>query len=520
MNEQPLNMQVSVREIWRHRLLIAVVALVCGFATVAYGCRASSRIDGGCLGSASTEPAIKFERANAVSSNRTTDRREHARSGSSRFQSIPPLGPTELKKLVTVTPLSGQLFSIDAQAPDGRYATQIANAVAASFITYLRQVNDDSSRGVAVLQQQSANLTQQIQNLQYEITTLSARVASEGAASSAGQSDATLVESLRNEQNQLSVELNDVNSQITTAELSSGAANGKAQILQRAQDLPSSKIAPLLEMAIIGIVLGLVGSISFVLIRRQRDRRLRLRDEIARTAGAPVIASLEVNGCTTVAAWRQLIESRLPATAEWPLRHVLHTLANRDQAISGVRVISFAGDMPALTTGPRLGLYSAASGIPTILMPEEHRSLVPMRAAFTSTELAGLGIPLTIAPDDIGGDSSALLVSISIYEGDLIVTAPPETLNILSISSGFVTAENLARLALGAADAKCNLDYVIVVNPDPSDMTNGLLTPNLPPRTPSRTSPPANNGGDVLVPLTSRPSIAKDSSERVLSQER
>ena len=327
--------------------------------------------------------------------------------------------------MLTITPLSGQIFKIEARASDSTYATQIANAVAASYITYLHQVNADSSQDVPVLQKQSANLTQQIQNLQYEITTLSNRIASEGAASSAGQSDSTLVESLRNEQNQFSVQLNDVNSQITTAELSSGIANGKAQILQKAENLPTSTITPLLEMGIIGFVLGLVGSISFVLIRRQRDRRLRLRDEIARTAGAPVIASLDANGCTTVAAWRQLVESRLPATAEWPLRHVLHALANSDPRISGVRLISFAGDMPALTTGPRLALYSAASGIPTTLMAEEHPSLVPMRAAFTSMEPAGLELPLTIGLEDIGGESSSLLVSISVYEGDIIAPARP-----------------------------------------------------------------------------------------------
>ena len=77
MNEQPINLQVSVREIWRRRLLIVVVALVCGLVTVAYGITPPNRIDRGCLGSAPTERPIKFERADAVGSNRATDRRKH-----------------------------------------------------------------------------------------------------------------------------------------------------------------------------------------------------------------------------------------------------------------------------------------------------------------------------------------------------------------------------------------------------------------------------------------------------------
>ena len=48
-----------------------------------------------------------------------------------------------------------------------------------------------------------------------------------------------------------------------------------------------------IEAGIIAFVIGLLGSAAFVLVRIQHGHRLRFRDEIARTAGVPVIVSLD-----------------------------------------------------------------------------------------------------------------------------------------------------------------------------------------------------------------------------------
>src|ERR1700677_5185494 len=45
------------------------------------------------------------------------------------------------------------------------------------------------------------------------------------------------------------------------------------------------------------------------------------------------------------------------ATTEWALRHILRSLPSNGSRLQAVRVISFAGDSPALTTGPRLALH-------------------------------------------------------------------------------------------------------------------------------------------------------------------
>ncbi len=48
-------------------------------------------------------------------------------------------------------------------------------------------------------------------------------------------------------------------------------------------------------------------------------------------------------------------------------------------------------------------------------------------------------------------------------------------MNLLSISADFVTADQLAQLALEASNGGSGLDGVVVVNPDPSDNTSGLI---------------------------------------------
>ena len=92
----------------------------------------------------------------------------------------PPLGVTKLRTLVTVKALGGQILQVQARAPQGRYAEQLANAVASSYVTYTGQLAATSAGPeVAALQQQSAQLTKQVNDLQTQITTVSARIASE-----------------------------------------------------------------------------------------------------------------------------------------------------------------------------------------------------------------------------------------------------------------------------------------------------------------------------------------------------
>lgn len=507
MNEQPLNLRASLQEIWRRRLLVIIVAALCGLGGFAYGLLrpadqtavalvllpTSAASDSGNSGNTGNTGTV----GNGIKTESVIAKSAPVLAAAGAKVS-PRLGALGVGKLVTVTPLSGQILQIQAQAPTSGYAVQLANAVAASYVDYIGRLEAFSATAsVAALQKEATQLTQQIQNLQYEIGVETARVTSEGAGSSQGQEDTDLLGSLRNQQNEVSLQLNSVTNQITNAQLENGSTASTTRVLQTATAQPASKYVLPIEVGIIAFALGGLGSAAFVLIRLQRGHRLRLRDEIPRTAGAPVIASLDAPRCRSVSAWRDLLAGPPRATNEWSLRHVLHTLSNSGRPRRAVRVISFAGDSPALATGPRLALHAAASGISTVLLPEapksEDRSLTPVRAALASAELVHRGLPLTLGLNDAGQDPPELIISLMVFHGNSTILTGSDAVNLLSISANVVTDEELAQLALQATDSGLVLEGVVVVNPDPSDNTTGFMKNDTVRLMPSRAG---TDGGD------------------------
>jgi len=477
MNEQPLSLRTSLREIWRRRVLILVVAVLCAAAGAAYGYLRPTTATAGAL-------VILPQTANSGSgvsgiSTEVVIAKSTPVLAAAGAKLSPRLGALAVKKLVTVSQLSGQVLQIEAQGRTSSDALRLANGVAASFIQYVTQLDAGySGPAVASLQQQSTLLTQQINSLQAQIDTVSGSLNSEGAGSTAGQQDATLLAQLRAEQDQVSLQLNTITSRLAAAQLASGSAAGSTLVVQKATAQPVARYKLPIQAGIIGFVIGLLGGMVFVLIRAQRRRRLRFRDEIARVAGAPVIASLEARGCTTASAWRALLEGTPRATEEWALRHLLYSIQKGDGRRSAVRVISFAGDSPALTTGPRLALHAAVNGIRTSLAPGDrpeldHGSLVALRAAFTGDEAVGQGLPLTVGAAGVAGGPLQLLVTVVVLDRTSSTVTPSDALNVISVSPNVLTADELAQLALAATDHGSVLEGVVVVNPDPADTTTG-----------------------------------------------
>ena len=472
MNDQPLHMRASFQEIRRHWLLVTLTAALCALAGMVFFALRPADSTAVTLVLLPTSAGSNSGAQTLSTGTQAIVAKSTPVLVAAGSKVAPTIGPTQLKKILTISSLSQQVLAIQVRAPQGTYAEELANAVASSYITYAGQLSTSSS-GVKALQQESSQLTQQVQSLQNQINTVTARIASEGAASGAGQLDSDLVTSLQNEQDQVALRLNDVNSQLVAAQASGPAANS-IRVLQRAAVQPSSRASSVIEAGFIGLAIGLFISCAFVLLRRQSDLRLHFRDEIASAAGVPVIASLSAPSCTTVSTWRTLLESEPSTASAWALRRVLYTVQNSGaQPVSAVRVISFADDWPALATGPLLVLYAASSGTPTALLPGEERQLEPLRASLSESEPVGRTWPFAIGLDDIG-DPPRLLVSIELVDNDITTFGSSRSLNVLSISAGFATADELTRIALQAAAAGSPLDMVVVVNPDPADETKGI----------------------------------------------
>jgi hypothetical protein len=161
-------------------------------------------------------------------------------------------------------------------------------------------------------------------------------------------------------------------------------------------------------------------------------------------------------------------------------------------------------------------------GTPTLLLPEappesEHRSLTPLRAAFTGAEPVNRRLPLTLGLNDASEAFPELLVSLVVFDSNSTALAPSDAVNLLSISPNFATADQLAQLALQVADIGSILEGVVVVNPDPSDSTTGSMRDDTVRRLPSRAD--ADAGNDELVHLGARTRGAGASPGRLPSLE-
>lgn len=477
MHEQPLTLRFVLRAISRHRLFLCTVVLIGALAGIVYG------VERPPLPSASAlillPPSNQSNQSSSGTSTSGMNATEIVIATSTPVLSTagravsPPVEPQVLKHDVTVTALSEDILQVMVQYPQARDAVRLANAVAASYVYFVTRAPTPAVENqLAGLQQQADQLTEQIQNLQSQVNAASGRLSRENSSSPHGQQDAALIQSLRNRENQYSLELGNVTNQIATAQLSTGPSAVGTGVLQRAVGVvPTSKLRLGID-GVIGLAAGLLVGILLVLMRSRRDRRLRLRDEIAGSIGAPVLGSLHAQACKNSEDWRKLIEHHtLSATETWTVHRALNALVNEHTGAPGLRVVAFADDGPALAAGAQLALSAAEVGIPTDLLPSDHAALAPLRAA--SRLLGGSPDILALACEVTDSVPGRLNLSLVPVERDQPQLPPSDCSNLLAISSGAATAEDLARLGLAAADAHDGIAGIVVVNPEPNDPTSG-----------------------------------------------
>ena len=270
---------------------------------------------------------------------------------------------------------------------------------------------------------------------------------------------------------------------------------GVATVLSPATSVPNAQSTKSLILpGLMGLVVGsLVGTIA-ILIRARRDHRLRRRDEIAAAIGVPVLASLPADPRKSAADWVKLLESfEPPPTKAWSFNRILHSLVPDDfDSQLVIRVLSFAGDGPALAIGPELALFAADAGIPTRLAPDGHQSqefllmaCASLRQAGYSGRLISFGTTEESWDHPLGRPTSwddapkplehQLIVSVVTIDRSHPVLTSFVGPTILAVSSGFAVRDDLARVALAATQDGFDINGIMVINPDPRDSSVGLV---------------------------------------------
>jgi capsular polysaccharide biosynthesis protein len=277
---------------------------------------------------------------------------------------------------------------------------------------------------------------------------------------------------------------------------SPGSPGGEtsAQLLQPATNSTGS--SPLKQIILYALLAGiagaLIGSVIALAISRS-DRRLRERDEIANSIGAPVLASFPVDHPTDAGGWTKLLENYKPgALHELQLRRVLQQLEMATVGISigsqndkwSFTVLSLSSDPRALALGPQLAIFAASQGIPTTLVVGPQQD-----ARVTATLRTACAAPSTSArrPDHLqiivsDGDAEEQLnttLAVVVAVVDARNPQVPDTMRtsatLLGVSSGTATADQMARATVSAATAGREIVGILVADPDSNDVTTGRL---------------------------------------------
>jgi len=241
--------------------------------------------------------------------------------------------------------------------------------------------------------------------------------------------------------------------------------------------------------ALLGALVGFLLGAGIALAISRRDRRLRDRDDIADAIGVSVLASIQVGHPSDPGSWTRLLEDYKPSAVDnLRLQNALHQLgvASRGQTIgTSVAVLSLSRDRGALAIGPQMAAFAASLGVPTTLVfgpQQDPDAAATLRAACAALQkqsrpLGNLWVSVhdqdnTGALADVG-----LTVVVSVVDSQspnaALTMRTAET--VLGVSSGAVTAEQLARVAASAVADNRYLAGIVVADPDPADRTTGRV---------------------------------------------
>ena len=179
---------------------------------------------------------------------------------------------------------------------------------------------------------------------------------------------------------------------------------------------------------------------------------------------------------------------------------------------TAIAVVSPAADPAALAIGPQLAVFASSLGIPTALIVctqapgEANTTLRAAAAAWSPASAAQANTLRVIAASDAdlqGGLPGAALTVIVTTVDDAapqVSEAVRAHATVLAVSPRVATPEQLARVAASAADAGGNVVGIMVANPEPDDATTGFAPAmgrqprELPTRMNGTTRAPRGNG--------------------------
>jgi capsular polysaccharide biosynthesis protein len=491
LQEQPLDVRAGIDIIKRRRIMVGVVGAVGLMAGILYWVAHPA------MPSATAQvllPTSVATTAAAAGTPSPDTQKVVATSpsvlGPATKSVTPPISESLLRSRVHVTAVGSNVLSITVKSPHPAVAVKLANGIANAYIAVSPQY--------FALQLQSTleNNKQQEASNEEQIQALTTDLKQQATGSTAAAIDEGQIQAF-----ETTVSLD----QATDATLRGQIAANSPVVLQQATAVnPVSRLAGP-EDAAGGLLVGVVVGSAVALWKGRRDRRLRRRDDLARALGLPVLASLDAERCERAEDWNLLLDTYQPGTVDaWSLRRLLHQLEAADSNPPvGVQIVSYAEDEAALSVGVQMASFAAGMGISTTLLAGDHYAIETLRAACAISAQSPPPEALLsfVKPDPTGSSAPESHLTITVIALDRKrphFEMSGGVLTFMAISAGVATSDDLARLALAAADAGTTLDGIIVVNPDEHDYTAGDL-PARTMRVPATSLLPADRFPDPIV---------------------
>ena len=416
--------------------------------------------------------------------------------------------------------MTDDLIQIVAKAPNASQAESLANSVAAKFVAYLSTQTLTLDNGAALEYAREATVYKnEITDYQNEITATNKVLKLDQPGSPKYTNDEALLVTQTGAFDDATQQLKIVNSEL--AAIQGNASGSGAAVLQSATSAIKPSVLRIPELGVIGILAGLLVGICAAFGIGRRDRRLHKRDEIARAAGAPVLASLTADRRAKSEDLLQILESFRPSVSDKAnLRRLLDDLGvqkygvrsdvatsqngtgqNGSSAQNGssvhhaaieVSAIVLAGDEKAVVAITELPAFAAGLGLPVALVVDgSTASTQQLSIACAARDPLDLAAPrpnlLTFAsapakaPEGVSLTVTVEVVdpaTIDVADEALADSAPERQRRaLLVVSSGFAKTEDLEVVALASEHHGHPLAGVVVVDPERSDKTSGQQQP-------------------------------------------
>jgi capsular polysaccharide biosynthesis protein len=287
----------------------------------------------------------------------------------------------------------------------------------------------------------------------------------------------------------------------------SGSAVQAIQLGQASTAKGSPLVISVAIYGLLGLLAGAVLASIGTLAVSRGDRKLWQRDDIADSIGIPVLASIPVGHPSDAAGWVRLMTEYEPTAVDaWRLRGALHYLGLGDSGAGDVgqgegislAVFTLQSDPVALAIGPQLAVFAASLGIRTQLMIGPQQD--PNATATLRTACSGMAavksrwsrfLQVTVRDRDNARDQANVALTVLVVVVDeqspQVADRMRTNVTVLGVSAGAATAEDLARVAVSAADSGRQIAGIVVANPDQADSTTGRIPQ--PTRTTARRAP-------------------------------